>query len=427
VLFSGVGLASGAANSQRQSPAGERVLTSVSGMSSDEDDRCGDSLLDAAVAPLGHTSPTVIPQILNANERGSIPTENRPLSGCTSVVKTGSSESPAGTPTSTPKRLRRSAVPRPLDVLLGRGRGRQKHPGNKRMMEIIAMHKARYFSEATDKESKTAAIRDIIAAIQDCEDGGRFLQEVPCKNKWVEVDEYVAHARVSQCIRYKHRDDEDHQVDSGTYAKMTERTKILPDGMMAQGKRLVDHQDKISSGASTSQGIQHASPLLKRTADQHVQQNYHSSASSTSTGDVRPNRETNRSGTQSPASVVGHSPVFNRSQDMGHRQHMLQQRYQLGLPSPIHTSYQLTSPFRPLSTAAEYDASALRPQQQHTILSSKQAPADQAGASDRLDTVSQTTSCLAATHSKEGRLTPALEGANYESSPIDDIDSIFVD
>jgi hypothetical protein len=101
------------------------------------------------------------------------------------------------------KKTRLPVDPRPFDVLLGRGKGRLRHPGNVRMGNIVDQYRSRYFAQ-TNKCDKTSVIQEIVAAIQSCEGGVRFLRELPGRREWAEVEEPVAHSRVSQYLRYRH-------------------------------------------------------------------------------------------------------------------------------------------------------------------------------------------------------------------------------
>jgi hypothetical protein len=101
------------------------------------------------------------------------------------------------------KKTRLPVDPRPFDVLLGRGKGRLRHPGNVRMGNIVDQYRSRYFAQ-TSKCDKTSVIQEIVAAIQSCEGGVRFLKELPGRREWAEVEEPVAHSRVSQYLRYRH-------------------------------------------------------------------------------------------------------------------------------------------------------------------------------------------------------------------------------
>jgi hypothetical protein len=90
----------------------------------------------------------------------------------------------------------RITVPGPYDVLLGRGRNLQNHPGNKRFRGLIDRYLERY--EAADKQDKTILAYTIIRIVQEM--NGRFLKDVDGAG-YVEVDNAVAQTKVAHCFR----------------------------------------------------------------------------------------------------------------------------------------------------------------------------------------------------------------------------------
>lgn len=90
----------------------------------------------------------------------------------------------------------RIAVPGPYDVLFGRGRNLQNHPGNKRFRSLIDRYLDRY--EAADKQDKTILAYTIIRIVQEM--NGRFLKDVDGAG-YVEVDNVVAQAKVAHSFR----------------------------------------------------------------------------------------------------------------------------------------------------------------------------------------------------------------------------------
>jgi hypothetical protein len=146
------------------------------------------------------------------------------------------------------KKARLPIVPRPLDVLLGRGKGRRRYPGNVRMADIVDQHRSRYFAQ-TNKSDKTGVIQDIVAAVQSCEGGVRFLKELPGGNEWVEAEESVAHSRVSQYLRYKHGNGQGPESDH-----------IQPgwDHQSAQLQQSVKQQQDVHASSDTRESSTHA-------------------------------------------------------------------------------------------------------------------------------------------------------------------------
>lgn len=90
----------------------------------------------------------------------------------------------------------RVTVPGPHDVLLGRGRNLQNHPGNRRFRMLIDRHLDRY--DAADKQDKTILGYTIVRIVH--ETGGRFLRDVDGAG-YVEVDDDVARPKVAHCFR----------------------------------------------------------------------------------------------------------------------------------------------------------------------------------------------------------------------------------
>jgi len=86
---------------------------------------------------------------------------------------------------------------RKMDVIFGRGKGLQKHPGNKRMRSIIDRYKVQYHA------SKRAEKKDLVVTVYNeiTEGGVRFLKKIDGENAWILVDEPVAMEKVSHTLR----------------------------------------------------------------------------------------------------------------------------------------------------------------------------------------------------------------------------------
>jgi hypothetical protein len=89
----------------------------------------------------------------------------------------------------------RIVVPGPHDVLLGRGKPLQRHPGNLRYHHIIESFEDRY--ESAMKLEKTTIAKEIVQQIKDAE--GRFLKQD--NTGWVEIDDAAARYKVSHTFR----------------------------------------------------------------------------------------------------------------------------------------------------------------------------------------------------------------------------------
>ena len=90
-------------------------------------------------------------------------------------------------------------IPQDNDVLLGRGRGHERHPGNVRYTELLNRHYEAY-NGATRRFSKSDVTETVVGLVQA---EGRFLKH---KNgRWILCGDEEAHAKVSQGLRYRGR------------------------------------------------------------------------------------------------------------------------------------------------------------------------------------------------------------------------------
>eukprot|EP00980_Cylindrotheca_fusiformis_P018304 scaffold5966_cov118-Cylindrotheca_fusiformis.AAC.29 len=84
-----------------------------------------------------------------------------------------------------------------MDVVFGRGRGLQKHPGNIRMREVVEKHKTRYHSLNRKGKRKLA-----VAVHKEISEGGiRFLKKLDNEEVWVIVDRPIAIQKVTHTLR----------------------------------------------------------------------------------------------------------------------------------------------------------------------------------------------------------------------------------
>jgi hypothetical protein len=91
--------------------------------------------------------------------------------------------------------VERIVLPGTYDVLLGRGKPLQKHPGNLRYHHIIESHQDRY--EKAMKLEKTMISKWIVQNMK--ESGGRFFKQDEAG--WVEIDDDAARYKVSHTFR----------------------------------------------------------------------------------------------------------------------------------------------------------------------------------------------------------------------------------
>jgi hypothetical protein len=90
------------------------------------------------------------------------------------------------------------AVPRPIDVLMGRDKLAQSHTGNSLYQLLIDDYRSRYDACETRIE-KTIIASDIVFKVK--EDGGRFLLRKKGETNWSEVDDWVAREKVTNAFR----------------------------------------------------------------------------------------------------------------------------------------------------------------------------------------------------------------------------------
>ena len=102
--------------------------------------------------------------------------------------------------------VRRIVVPNALDVLFGRGRLIQEHPGNVRYRHLIESNREEY--EKASKLRKTELAKKIVSAIKYGNEknnvtknfeGGRFLKLDGAG--WIEVDDQVARDKIGHSFR----------------------------------------------------------------------------------------------------------------------------------------------------------------------------------------------------------------------------------
>lgn len=89
-------------------------------------------------------------------------------------------------------------APTDKDVLCGRGKPIQHHPGNRRFLEIVQVHRDSY-QNAPSRADKRRITFDIISTIR--KSGGRFLQLDPATGKYQDVGDDLARDKVSHALR----------------------------------------------------------------------------------------------------------------------------------------------------------------------------------------------------------------------------------
>ena len=91
--------------------------------------------------------------------------------------------------------------PTDSDVLLGRGKPFQNHPGNRMMLSLVDKHRDRY--QRAERKEKHDIVEEVMAVIKKAD--GRFLRRVDYENQWVEVNHAISYRKVGHAFRSKAR------------------------------------------------------------------------------------------------------------------------------------------------------------------------------------------------------------------------------
>ena len=102
-------------------------------------------------------------------------------------------------------------IPSRNDVILGRGRPFNIHPGNRLLHEIVESHFEEY--DSAERNEKTRLAKSIVATIN--RDSGRFLKQHEESGMWVEVSETEARQKVNHSFRRKREFDLKAQATKG--------------------------------------------------------------------------------------------------------------------------------------------------------------------------------------------------------------------
>jgi hypothetical protein len=97
--------------------------------------------------------------------------------------------------------LQKVVRPTHFDVVCGRGKPFQRHSGNRRMLRIVYLHKARYW--ASERCDKFVIADMVLHRIKKCgSEPVRFLKREDGEH-WVEVSDDEARQKVSHALRCK--------------------------------------------------------------------------------------------------------------------------------------------------------------------------------------------------------------------------------
>ena len=107
-----------------------------------------------------------------------------------------------------------AVVPQPNDVLFGRGRNVQDHPGNLRLHQLIEENRSRY--ENAPKWEKTVIASEIVAIIK--EENGRFLKAISGSGnkKFTVQNSEAARDKVSHTFRSRRTAENNLQTSSSS-------------------------------------------------------------------------------------------------------------------------------------------------------------------------------------------------------------------
>lgn len=88
--------------------------------------------------------------------------------------------------------------PRSIDVVCGRGKAFNRHPGNRKMHDAVTKLKYQY-RDSTSQEEKSQIAHTVLRAIQDV--GGKFLKYDESKKRWEELTYKNALKKIYHSIR----------------------------------------------------------------------------------------------------------------------------------------------------------------------------------------------------------------------------------
>jgi hypothetical protein len=105
--------------------------------------------------------------------------------------------------------------PMTMDILLGRGKPLQRHPGNVRFRQLIACNADNY--ELGDRFQKTLIAADVVATIRESD--GRFLK--PCeKDGWETINDETARLKVAHTFRTLRKSKKNRSKDYGNHSNL---------------------------------------------------------------------------------------------------------------------------------------------------------------------------------------------------------------
>jgi len=118
----------------------------------------------------------------------------------------------------------RIVLPADVDILLGRGKPFQNHPGNQRMLSLVDKYKERY--QAAERKEKHDIVEEVMGIISGS--GGRFLRRVDYENYWVEVNHPIAYRKVGHAFRSKARKSDSTKKPAPTMTRQRVEAPLPP-------------------------------------------------------------------------------------------------------------------------------------------------------------------------------------------------------
>lgn len=152
------------------------------------------------------------------------------------------------------------------DVLIGRGKGSNKHIGNKKFVALVAS-KLNEYSTASSKAQKTKIVMSIVSEIKMRSPHSGF-NKLESKGLWYQVEENAAREKDSQTFRdalhdsYKSSNSSRKRA-SATKKRTAKRTKILTSYQVNQTNQPTVEQ----SDACFSKNCRHISDLEPSSSD----------------------------------------------------------------------------------------------------------------------------------------------------------------
>jgi hypothetical protein len=129
------------------------------------------------------------------------------------------------------------------DVLFGRGKSFQNHPGNIWCRQLVESKLNRY--ETASKREKTSVANQILRSIK--EKSGRFLKFE--NNRWLEVEDSAARDKISHMFRSRRRkqpddEEEEEEEETSSYQLMVSDDLGAPENATRRTKKKSKKQSR---------------------------------------------------------------------------------------------------------------------------------------------------------------------------------------